>query len=164
MHETHTLQQQGARGNAMLVHANRGDLDWCVSKMFPGGGNLVKFRKSWNENSKRLDGADRQEILWEYDLMTALAFIWELLSDVYKTHKPLTSWWPLLNILTSLKGNPPTARTAWQPKILGRVTVRVWCIKRFTGKFQMEVITPIPLEWGLWNEQGTCVPLWSRLE
>ncbi len=32
------------------------------------------------------------------------------------------------------------------------------------GKFQMEVIIPIPLEWGLWSEQGTCVPLCSRLE
>ncbi len=28
----------------------------------------------------------------------------------------------------------------------------------------MEVIIPIPLEWGLWGEQGTCVPLCSRLE
>ncbi len=30
------------------------------------------------------------------------------------------------------------------------------CIERFTGKFQMEVIIPMPLEWGLWSEQGTC--------
>ncbi len=28
----------------------------------------------------------------------------------------------------------------------------------------MEVIIPIPLEWGLWSEQGTCVPLFRRLE
>ncbi len=27
------------------------------------------------------------------------------------------------------------------------------------GQFQMEVIIPIPLEWGLWIEQGTCVSL-----
>ncbi len=32
------------------------------------------------------------------------------------------------------------------------------------GKIQMEVIIPIPLEWGLWSEQGTCVPSFSRLE
>ncbi len=32
------------------------------------------------------------------------------------------------------------------------------------GQFQMEVIIPIPLEWGLWSEQGTCVSLFSRLE
>ncbi len=44
------------------------------------------------------------------------------------------------------------------------VTVRVSCTERFTGKFQMEVIVLIPLEWGLWSEQGTCVPLCSRLE
>ncbi len=44
------------------------------------------------------------------------------------------------------------------------VTVRVSCIERFTGKFQMEVIIPIPLEWGLWSEQGTCVSLFSYLD
>ncbi len=44
------------------------------------------------------------------------------------------------------------------------VTVRVSCIERFTGKFLMEEIIPILLEWGLWSEQDTCVPLFSRLE
>ncbi len=32
------------------------------------------------------------------------------------------------------------------------------------GKFQMEVIITILLEWGLWSEQGTCVQLFSRLK
>ncbi len=31
-------------------------------------------------------------------------------------------------------------------------------------RFQMEMILPIPLVWVLWSEQGTCVPLCSRLE
>uniref|UniRef100_A0A672K868 Zgc:103625 n=1 Tax=Sinocyclocheilus grahami TaxID=75366 RepID=A0A672K868_SINGR len=44
------------------------------------------------------------------------------------------------------------------------LTVRVLCTDRFTAKFLIEVIIPIPLEWGLWSEQGTCVPLCSRLE
>ncbi len=30
------------------------------------------------------------------------------------------------------------------------------------GQFQMEVIIPFPLEWGLWSEQGTGVPLCSH--
>ncbi len=46
------------------------------------------------------------------------------------------------------------------PRIISRgVTVRLSCIERFTGKFQMELIIPIPLEWGLWSEQGTCEPI-----
>ncbi len=32
------------------------------------------------------------------------------------------------------------------------------------GKFQMEVIIPIPLEWGFCSEQGTCVQLFSCLK
>ncbi len=32
------------------------------------------------------------------------------------------------------------------------VVVCISCIERFTGKFQLEVIIPIPLEWGLWSE------------
>ncbi len=32
---------------------------------------------------------------------------------------------------------------------------------RFSDKFQMEVIIPIPMEWRLWSEQGTCMPLCS---
>ncbi len=35
---------------------------------------------------------------------------------------------------------------------------------RFSDKFQMEVIIPIPLEWGLCSEQGTCVSLCSHLK
>ncbi len=34
----------------------------------------------------------------------------------------------------------------------------------FGSKFQMEVSIPFPLEWGLWSEQGMCVPLCSRLK
>ncbi len=30
------------------------------------------------------------------------------------------------------------------------------------GKLQMEVIIPIPLDWGLWSEQGTCVQLFPH--
>ncbi len=32
------------------------------------------------------------------------------------------------------------------------------------GKFQMEVFIPIPLEWGLWSEQGTFVQLFHGLK
>ncbi len=32
------------------------------------------------------------------------------------------------------------------------------------GKFQMEVIITIPLEWGLWSKQGTCVQLFRNLK
>ncbi len=44
------------------------------------------------------------------------------------------------------------------------VTVRVLNRNGSRGKFQMEVIIPNPLVWGLWSEQGTCVSLCSRLE
>ncbi len=44
------------------------------------------------------------------------------------------------------------------------VTVRVSCIERLTGKFQMEVIILIPVEWGHWSELGTCEPLFSPLK
>ncbi len=44
------------------------------------------------------------------------------------------------------------------------VTVRVSNRNGSRGKFQKEVIIPIPLEWGLCSEQGTCVPLCGCLE
>ncbi len=44
------------------------------------------------------------------------------------------------------------------------VAVGVSCTEQFTGKFQMEVIIPVPLKWGLWSEQGMCVSLCSGLE
>ncbi len=33
-----------------------------------------------------------------------------------------------------------------------------------SGKFQMEVIIPILLEWRLWSEQGMCMPLFRHLK
>ncbi len=42
------------------------------------------------------------------------------------------------------------------------VMIRVY--RTVHGQLQMEVIIAIPLEWGLWSEQGTCVSLCSHLE
>ncbi len=46
---------------------------------------------------------------------------------------------------------------------VGMARTRIGTV-RFSDKFQVEVIISIPLEWGLWSEQGTCVPLCSRLK
>lgn len=56
------------------ARTNRGDLEWCVSKMFPEV-KSCEFQKTWNENSKWFDVGDRQGRLWKYDPMTALVFI-----------------------------------------------------------------------------------------
>ncbi len=44
---------------------------------------------------------------------------------------------------------------------MARYTYRYHSVFR---QIQMEVIIPIPLEWGLWSEQGTCLPLCSHLK
>ncbi len=69
----------------------------------------------------------------------------------------------LIHIKTSSKDDGIIAFTRAAVRTEGMANTRIGNV-RFSDKVQMEVIIPIPLEWGLWSEQGTCVPLCSRLK
>lgn len=69
-----------------------------------------EFQKTWNENSKWFDVGDRQGRLWKYDPMTALVFIWELLSDIYKNSQTINLLVAAAEYTDIIKGNPPTEK------------------------------------------------------